>query len=73
MNEEQLRIMQMAFEVTGLKMDLAAVELFCMVKDTFDKKNDLFDLRDACKIRAVIQGKYGKKNIMYTLDLLDKV
>lgn len=62
----------MACEVTGLKMDLAAVDLFCMVKDAYDKKGDMFDLRDACHIRAELQEKYGHKIISYTLDLMNK-
>lgn len=72
MTPEKLRTMQMAIEITGLQMDLAALELFCMVRDEIDKKGDQFTVMDACKIRNEIQRKHGTRLIMYSLNLMDK-
>lgn len=66
-----MQMKKIAFGLVGLEMDEAAMDMFEMVSAVYKKKKGAFNLHDACAIRAKLQEKYGKRRVMYSMDLID--
>lgn len=67
----EMQIKQLAFRIVGIHMDEAALEMFEMVHEAHKKKKGAFNLHDACAIRAKLHEKYGRRRVMYSMDLYD--
>lgn len=68
---DEIKIFTMALKIVGLTGDPAAIDAFLQIKELYDKKGYTIDLYDACKIKAELVAKYGKRHVYYSMDLID--